>query len=184
MVFDSTCRVLLFDICKKHGLHLEGQPEYGGRKYLEKQDYILAKRQAQMEQQNRTIEAQKEKLDELTMRLEDVEMLIDEVSEIAYDKAVEVVTETVRAETQQEDIALIQSVQQNLNASNRNSPEALRIANRVLDIVRDKLLEATGQILKKVQRAMHDPVVRSEKKRGSQDKGKKLRTGKITSEGN
>ena len=34
---------MLFDICAKHGLHLDHEPEYGGRKYLEKQDYILMK---------------------------------------------------------------------------------------------------------------------------------------------
>ena len=40
MTFDSACRVLLFDVAKKHGLQLEEEPEYGGRAYLEKQDYI------------------------------------------------------------------------------------------------------------------------------------------------
>mgnify|MGYP000517885910 CR=1 FL=1 len=43
MTFDSACRVLLFDVAKKHGLQLEEEPEYGGRAYLEKQDYILFK---------------------------------------------------------------------------------------------------------------------------------------------
>lgn len=33
MVFDATCRILLFDICKKHGLELEEEPSYGGREY-------------------------------------------------------------------------------------------------------------------------------------------------------
>ena len=43
MTFDSACRVLLFDVAKKHGLQLEEEPEYGGRAYLEKQDYIQGK---------------------------------------------------------------------------------------------------------------------------------------------
>ena len=43
MVFDATCRILLFDICKKHGLELEEEPSYGGKEYLEKQDYIRMK---------------------------------------------------------------------------------------------------------------------------------------------
>jgi len=91
--FDAICRELLFEIAQKHGLHLDHEPEYGGRAYLEKQDYILAMRKEQL--------AQKEqKFAELTLMMEEVEMLIDEVSEIAYDKAVEVVTDTVRAQTQ------------------------------------------------------------------------------------
>ena len=33
MTFDSACRAMLFDIAKRHGLHLEQEPEYGGRAY-------------------------------------------------------------------------------------------------------------------------------------------------------
>ena len=58
MVFDSACRALLFDIAKKYGLQLEEEPEYSGRKYLEKQDYILAKQKEQLA-------LQEEKLEEL-----------------------------------------------------------------------------------------------------------------------
>ena len=39
----------------------------------------------------------------MSLRLEDAEALIDEVTEIAYDKAVELVTDAVRAETQLQD---------------------------------------------------------------------------------
>ena len=81
MTFDSACRVLLFDVAKKHGLQLEEEPEYGGRAYLEKQDYIIFKQKEQLA-------AQEQKLEELTMKIEDVEALVDEVADIAYDKAV------------------------------------------------------------------------------------------------
>lgn len=60
MVFDSACRVLLFEIAKKHGLHLEEEPEYGGRRYLEKQDFILAKQKEQIAQQEQEIQRQDE----------------------------------------------------------------------------------------------------------------------------
>ena len=46
--FDSVCRVILFNITKKYGLDLEEEPEYGGRAYLEKQDYILMKQKQQI----------------------------------------------------------------------------------------------------------------------------------------
>ena len=62
MTFDSACRVLLFDVAKKHGLQLEEEPEYGGRAYLEKQDYILFKQKEQLS-------AQEQKLEELTMKI-------------------------------------------------------------------------------------------------------------------
>ena len=71
MTFDSACRVLLFDVAKKHGLQLEEEPEYGGRAYLEKQDYILFKQKEQLA-------AQEQKLEELTMKIEDVEALVEQ----------------------------------------------------------------------------------------------------------
>lgn len=59
VTFDSACRAMLFDICKKHGLQLEEEPEYGGRAYLEKQDYILMKQKEQLSKQGQTITEQK-----------------------------------------------------------------------------------------------------------------------------
>ena len=116
MTFDSACRAMLFDIAKKHGLHLEQEPEYGGRAYLEKQDFILAKQKEQME-------AQEQKLEELTLKIEDVETLIDDVADIAYDKAVEVVTDTVRVETHKEDIRLIEETKIWLQSPERKAPK-------------------------------------------------------------
>ena len=46
--FDAVCRTILFDIAKRHGLHLDQEPSYGGRDYLEKQDYILMKQKEQL----------------------------------------------------------------------------------------------------------------------------------------
>ena len=40
MIFDAACRVMLFDICRKHGLAVEEEPAPGnrGRSYPEKND--------------------------------------------------------------------------------------------------------------------------------------------------
>ena len=59
ITFDAACRKMLFEIAKRHGLDLEEEAEYGNRKYLEKQDFILAKQKEQLA-------AQQSKLDELT----------------------------------------------------------------------------------------------------------------------
>ena len=62
--FDAVCRTILFDISRKHGVHLEQEPSYGGRAYLEKQDYILMK-------QKEHLAAREQKLEELTLKIED-----------------------------------------------------------------------------------------------------------------
>ena len=93
ITFDAACRKMLFEIAKRHGLELEEEAEYGNRKYLEKQDFILAKQKEQLA-------VQQSKLDELTLKVSDMETLLEDVSAAAYDKAVEIVTDVVRTETQ------------------------------------------------------------------------------------
>ena len=48
ITFDAACRKMLFEIAKRHGLELEEEAEYGNSKYLEKQDFILAKQKEQL----------------------------------------------------------------------------------------------------------------------------------------
>ena len=73
ITFDAACRKMLFEIAKRHGLELEEEAEYGNRKYLEKQDFILAKQKEQFA-------AQQSKLDELTLKVSDMETLLENVS--------------------------------------------------------------------------------------------------------
>lgn len=225
MVFDSACRALLFEIAKKNGLELEEEPEYGGRKYLEKQDYILLKQKEKIAERDRTIEQQGEKISdqvktlvvqnekinknaetieaqqdtldeqdetiqsqqvtmrkneeaisdqgeiileqntkiqELTMKIDDMETLIQDVSEAAYDKAVEVVTEKVREQTQQEDIAAVADYRKKLNLPDAKiNPKVLPTVNKVLDNVQSILKNAAKQIQKKVSAALKSPEART-----------------------
>ncbi len=98
--FDAACRAMLFDICERHGLHLDQEPEYGGRKYMEKQDFILMK-------QKEKIEAREAELNAITVRIKDTEAFVNQIAETAYEKAVEAVTKTVQEEVRNEDFEII-----------------------------------------------------------------------------
>lgn len=164
--FDAVCRTLLFDIAKRHGLHLEQEPSYGGREYLEKQDYILMKQKEQMQ-------IQEQKLEELTLKVEDVETLIDEVSEVAYDKAVEVVSDAVREETQKQDVAVISEYKDWLLKPERKAPSDKRdYAAKRLDAVTEKIMSAAGKVLAMVQHSLMKPEV---KKAGTEQIKEKVR---------
>ena len=167
MTFDSVCRVLLFEIAKKHGLLLEEEPEYGGRAYLEKQDFIIAKQKEQLA-------AQERKLEDLTMKIEDVEALMDEVAEIAYDKAVEVVTNTVKIETHKEDIRLVeQSKAWVLSPERKASKKECEYAAKRLDVVITKITNAMKSTIQKIHTTLIRPEV---KKEGVEQIKKKART--------
>ena len=143
--FDAVCRTILFDIAKRHGLHLEQEPSYGGRDYLEKQDYILMRQKEQLA-------AQEQKLEELTLKIEDVDNLIDEVSSVAYDKAVELVTDEVKTMTHQEDIEMIEDTKVWLQSPERKAPQKERdYAVARLDGIIKKIRKAMQSTLEKVK---------------------------------
>ena len=164
--FDAICRELLFEIAQKHGLHLDYEPEYGGRAYLEKQDYILAK-------QKERLAKKEQELAELTLKVEEVETLIDEVSEIAYDKAVEVVTDTVRAQTQAADLSEIEGYRKWANAPERKHNDATKnVINKCLDTVTSRLKMVAAKITEKIQMALQSPAARAANKAKVKEKAR------------
>ena len=166
ITFDAACRKMLFDIAKRHGLELEEEAEYGNRKYLEKQDFILAKQKEQLA-------AQQSKLDELTLKVSDMETLIDEVSAAAYDKAVEVVTDVVRTETRKEDMRMIEDTKKWVLSPERKAPKATReYAAHRLDTVLDKFLKTMQTTAARLQEKLLKPEVRQKGKEQVKEKAR------------
>lgn len=104
---------------------------------------------------------QTEILDRLTLKIEDVEALIDEVSDIAYDKAVEVVTDEVRVETHKEDIRLVeQSKAWVLSPERKASQKERTYAASRLDGVITKITKAMQTAVKTIQTTLIKPEVK------------------------
>jgi len=79
IMFDSICRTMLFDICKEHGLDLDEEPSYGGRKYLEKQDYILMKQNQKLAEQEKQIGQKQQEISEAEARIGKTELALKEM---------------------------------------------------------------------------------------------------------
>ena len=166
ITFDAACRKMLFEIAKRHGLELEEEAEYGNRKYLEKQDFILAKQKEQLA-------AQQNKLDELTLKVNDMETLIDEVSAAAYDKAVDVVTDAVRTETQKEDMRMIEDTKRWVLSPERKAPQATReYTAKHLDGVLNKFLKTMQTTSARLQEALLKPEIRQKGKEQIKEKAR------------
>ena len=200
--FDAECREMLFRICAKHSLHLQTEPSYGGRGYLEKQDFIIEKqkeilsaqgealtkntvaiaeqekrfdkaaqavseKEKELEKQEGLIEEKKQELSEkqaalatVTMKIADIESLVEEVADTAYEKACEVVTDTVRAETQKEDIRAVEDYKKWLASPERKAPQEKRdFAVKCLCTVQEQIRNAAQKVLRKVQSALQKPEV-------------------------
>ena len=166
ITFDAACRKMLFEIAKRHGLELEEEAEYGNRKYLEKQDFILAKQKEQLA-------AQQNKLDELTLKVSDMETLLDDVSAAAYDKAVEVVTDVVRTETRKEDMRMIEDTKRWVLSPERKAPQATReYTAKHLDTVLDKFLKTMQTTAARLQEKLLKPEVRQKGKEQVEEKAR------------
>ena len=163
MTFDAACRAMLFDICEKHGLHLDQEPEYGGRAYLEKQDYILMKQKEKMAEQELMIDEKESKLGSLTIRIEDTEKFIDEVSEVAYETAVGVVTDKVIEETHNADFDEIEKLKKSMTSEkSKNTPQQKSVISQTLDILMKKFQGMTGHISDRLAVMFGDPVQKKE----------------------
>ena len=166
ITFDAACRKMLFEIAKRHGLELEEEAEYGNRKYLEKQDFILAKQKEQLT-------AQQNRLDELTLKASDMETLLENVSAAAYDKAVEVVTDVVRTETRKEDMRMIEDTKKWVLSPERKAPQATReYAAHRLDTVLDKFLKTMQSTAAHLQEKLLKPEARQKGKEQVKEKAR------------
>ena len=172
LTFDKECRELLFAVCKRHGLHLDKVPVYGGRDYLEKQDYILEKQKSKLTetrhmiadseqiivQKEQQIEQKEQVLEELTLKIEDVEGIVSEVAEKAYEKACEVVTDTVAEQTRNEDIKAIEQYSTWLSKPERKAAQNLRdYAVKQLEKVVERIEKLAVTVTQKIVQTLQEP---------------------------
>ncbi len=156
MSFDNECRKLFISICKKHGLDIDVEPVYGGVSYLEKQDYII-------QNQQKRIEELESKLDGLVMKIEDVEAVVDEAVDLAYDKAVEVITDQVKEETVKHDLEEVKGYGKWLEGS-KNTDEVKRIGGNVIGAVIKRLENASKKFLSRLVERLQEPAVKTKAK--------------------
>lgn len=156
--YSKICRDLFMEICERHDLYVDRDPTYGGRTYLEKQEYII------MAQRQKLAELQAE-LEAKTLQLQDVDAIVEEVSEAAYEKACEVVTETVQAETVKADIEVISDFQDEQTAPGSKLSYPIRaVIGGILDDLKEKLMVAAGKLLQRVSARLHEPAVKEANK--------------------
>ena len=162
MTFDAACRTILFDICEKHGLHLDHEPEYGGRKYLEKQDYILMKQKEKIAVQDQTISAKEAELHAITVRIEDTEAFVDEVADTAYEKAVEAVSRTVQEEVRNEDFEIIAAQRKEVLSDSRLNENGRQFAGKIFTNLMERFKGMTKHISDRLAAIFHSPEKKEE----------------------
>ena len=130
-----------YEIRKQEG-KLEQQEKEFKEQFLANSDRIMS--------QGELIEEQQQELQLLTLRIEDMETLLDEVSSEAYDKAVDKVAEETMLATRKDDIRLAEDSKRWIQ-----SPE--RKASRK---EKEYAINRLDGLIKKIEYAMEKAVVR------------------------
>ena len=158
MCFDAECRKLFLDIGQKNGVEPEYEPEYGGASYLEKQDYII-------ENQQKRIAKMQAALDDITLKVLDMENMVEQIADDAYEKACEVVADTVAEHTRAEDIAELRSYKKWLTSDERKTPKDKRdFVGKCLDNLEARFRKMAQAVAKKVLGALQSPQIKEQKK--------------------
>ena len=153
MSFDTEVRRLFIEIAEKHGVIIEKIP-LEGKTHLEKNDFILAKQEEEIRQNQ-------EKIDEMTLKISDLDTFTDEVAQVAYEKAVETVTDTVRKETTKADMSLIERYGEAFrNPKHHHTREQLSIADRIIKGLTHLLKEQSAKITATLKNALSNPEIR------------------------
>ena len=152
MVFDEACRKLFISICQKHGLDIDVEPVFGGASYLEKQDFII------MNQQKR-IDEKQAVLDGLMMKIEDVNAVVEEAVDLAYEKACEVVTERVKEETVKHDVDVVKDYGELLQKQPKGkfSDSSKSVASKVVNAIVSRLEKASQVFLGNIISDLNEP---------------------------
>lgn len=168
MSFDAEVRKMYIEIAEKHGIMIEQVP-LEGKVHMEKNDFILARQEEQIAQNQAH-------LDELMLKIEDIDSMAEEVAEKAYEKACEVVTDTVQEQTTLQDISLVKSFRDEVSCPEHGLPEPQRnFVGKILNEVADIILKKTREFTLNIKRVLFSPEV----KQKNQDEIKKVARGSL-----
>lgn len=84
VLFDDYMRHTFLRICAKHHIQVETEPIYGGKKYLEKMDFIIENQKKRLAEIEAKQEERLAQLEATSLRIEELDSLIAEVSEDAW----------------------------------------------------------------------------------------------------
>ncbi len=91
MVFDAICRDMFLSICEEYGLAVDREPTYGGKKYLEKQDFIIENQKERLLKTNKALEEKQEQLSNVEVEISAVNTMMDCLVESAYETACDLI---------------------------------------------------------------------------------------------
>lgn len=95
MVFDAICRDMFLSICEEYGLSVDREPTYGGKKYLEKQDFIIQNQQVRLANIADQVADKEKDLEKTNVEFAAIDTIMNSIASSIYDSTCSVVAEVV-----------------------------------------------------------------------------------------
>ena len=159
MSFDAACREKFIEIVRNRDHLVESEPVYGGRAYMEKQDFIIANQKQRIARQEETIASKETELETLSVRIGDLETLINEVTDTAYEKAVEALSGTAAQEAVSEVGNAIRCLDESLINDSRLSRPQKDLLHKAYAKVSSFLRNSIGSIADRIRKRLHLPEI-------------------------
>ena len=166
MTFDKICREKFIEIIQQMDIEVETEPIYGGRKYLEKQDYIIAT-------QKERIAANETRLEELTAKTQDIEKLISSVTDTAYERAVGLLTEVTVSETMKLVDNMIRDTEKKVSQSGSLGEKAKQTIRHILSGINNRVSGSIESLISTVRKKLLMPSFSGNAKAAIKDETRK-----------
>ncbi len=159
MSFDAACREKFIEIVRNRDHLVESEPVYGGRAYMEKQDFIIANQKQRIARQEEAIASKETELETLNVRIGDLETLINEVMDTAYEKAVEALSGIAAEEAVSEVGNAIRCLDGSLMNDSRLSRPQKDLVHKTYAKVSSFLRNSIGSIAGRIRKRLHLPEI-------------------------
>ena len=93
----------------------------------------------------------------MNLKISDVDSLIEEVTDIAYEKAAEIITEEVIADTRKKDLKFIDEMRNDYAKSSKISESTKSFAKKLLDSLETRMKKAFGMVVDSVKKVITAP---------------------------
>ncbi len=164
MVFDAICRAQFLECCESYGLTVDKEAEYGGRKYLEKNDFIIQNQKHRLSKVNEELISQTERLEEANVQIEAIDTVMGCIADVAYETSCNLVVDSVGRNLVNLQISEIQKTDEEVENSSSLyiSSSERHLMRKVVTAVVDKLQDTKEHFMKVFRSAFLGPGARTE----------------------
>jgi len=171
-VFDAQVRNMFLDICEEYEIAVEREASYGGRVYMEKQDFIIANQKQRLINTKEEIKDTEETLSELSIELAEKNAALELADKEL--KAVDVVFESLAEAVYEEacDIIITEAVAESIDSAVANANQfrednylkkecyyssEVSLVKRIMGKAIDRVKEKAGAIIEWLQFTFMEP---------------------------